>query len=223
MHPVKPNPSSKSARRRSVWALTAIRLALIPPIIATLMSSPIATVVFLGLFMTLDLGDGVLARRMHRDDVARRSLDSVIDRIGIDACLIGAGAIGAMPIVLVLGFLARDLYCALICIRMVRERRVVIKADVFYRGLNVLIAAWALSAPLLTSDQRKDAALGVFVCSVVVAVDLRRMVRAVREAPSSVSNCVIAPRQLRASPLGRETSVGDARRFVTVSPTATGI
>lgn len=188
---------AKIRTERGLALLTVVRLALIPAVVATFMSLPLVTTLCLALFMVLDLGDGILARRAHADGVLRRSLDSTIDRVAIDACLIGAGATGAMPPTLVVLFLARDAYCAFLCIRMVSERRVAIKADIVHRLLNFSLAAWCFTAPFISSEARGLFAAMVLVLSVLVAVDLTRMTQAVRRGPISMRDRVVAASSAR--------------------------
>jgi phosphatidylglycerophosphate synthase len=147
--------------------------------------------------MVADLGDGVVARWLHHDDLRRRALDSVVDRVAIDSCLIGATVCGALPLALLVPFLGRDAYCAAVCIRMVRQNGIAIKADIMYRGLNFSVAAWALSAPLLPSSSRIAIATGILVASLIVAADLTRCVRVVRSASIETQEQVLAPRVLR--------------------------
>jgi phosphatidylglycerophosphate synthase len=196
LSPWSTTPGDAGAASGFAW-LTVARLALIPPVIVSFMKVPAVTTACLGLFMVLDLADGALARAEGKDGVYRRSLDSTVDRIGIDACLIAAAVVGAMPVVLVIAFLARDLYCACLCVRMVAERGVVIKADIVYRALNFLMASWALSAPFVTAQARTTFGGLLLLASVLVAVDLTRATRRVRRAPIDVRNCVVPARTAR--------------------------
>ncbi len=160
-------------------AFTVVRLCLIPPVIATFMVDPAVTTVCLGAFMLADLFDGVLARKFDADGPDRRALDSVTDRIAIDACLIGAWAAGAVPGLVLLGFLARDVYCGVLCAWMLRRRGAAIKADLPYRGMSFLIGVWALAAPFMTQSARSASAVVLLALSLVVAADLTRGVRRV--------------------------------------------
>ncbi len=202
--------SRRRSSRNALAALTLARLLLVPVLVATFMIDPLLTTACLLVFMVADLYDGVLARKLRADGPQRRAIDSIVDRIAIDSCLIAALVVKAMPAILVIGFLARDLYCALICARMIRERGVAIKADVLYRGLNCLIAVWAMSAPFLSSDERGVFAAAVFACSIGVAFDLQRAVRRVRQAPREITDRVIAVAVLRSGPL--EPNTHSARR-----------
>jgi phosphatidylglycerophosphate synthase len=184
-------PTRQSIRQR-LLGLTLIRLALIPAVIATFMSDPIVTTGCLGLFMILDLGDGVLARRFGVEDVQRRALDSTVDRLAIDSCLVGAAIAGALPPLLLVLFLTRDAYCAAICARMVHERRVVIKADIVYRALNGSLALWGLSAPFVSPGIRTGCLLLIFAVSILVAIDLSRSVALVRAAPANLRDQVVS-------------------------------
>lgn len=190
------------SNRRSVegyllQALTVGRIALIPVIALSFMATPAVTSVSLILFMFADLFDGILARRAGGDGPSRRAVDSTIDRLAIDACFVAAAVTGVMPVVLVCGFLARDLYCAIICALMMAERRVAIKADLLYRGLNCGLAGWALAAPFLSAGALLTGAVVLFAASVVVAGDLTRSVRLVRRAPTVVRSRVVDATDLR--------------------------
>jgi phosphatidylglycerophosphate synthase len=187
----------RPAAKRLLTAITIGRIALIPVIALSFTSSPAVTSVSLLAFMFADLFDGVLARAVGDDGPARRALDSAVDRIAIDACLVAAAAVGAMPLLFVCAFLIRDLYCAVICALMMGERRVAIKADLLYRGLNCGLAGWALAAPFVSAGGRLAGAAVLFAASLVVAGDLTRSIRFVRRAPATVRSCVIAAADLR--------------------------
>jgi phosphatidylglycerophosphate synthase len=190
-----------SARRSAggglPMALTVGRIALIPVISLSFMASPVITAVSLVTFMFADLFDGVLARLTGDEGPWRRAADSVVDRVAIDVCFVAAGLTGAMPALLVVAFLARDAYCSAICVGMMRERQVAIKADLLYRGLNGSLACWALAAPFLSTSGRSATALVLFGAALLVTADLRRSVRLVRRAPETVRNQVIDAGNLR--------------------------
>jgi phosphatidylglycerophosphate synthase len=169
------------------------------------MVHPAVTTACLGAFMVADLYDGVLARRCDADGPGRRALDSVIDRVAIDACLVGAWAVGAMPGLVLLGFLARDLYCSALCTWMFRRRHAAIKADLLYRGLNFLIAVWALAAPFLTQAARSAAAAALLGLAIVVSADLTRGVRRVVGSPQDLTGKVIPAGALRTRRVPRLT------------------
>lgn len=187
----------RSAGNIALGAITVSRLALIPVIAISFMSAPAITAPALVLFMFADLFDGILARHLGDDGPGRRAVDSVIDRIAIDACFVAAAVTGAMPVLLVCAFLARDVYCAAICAQMMAERRVAIKADLLYRGLNCALAGWALTAPFLSASGRLTGALVLFAASLFVTADLTLLVRRVRRAPSGVRDTVIGATALR--------------------------
>jgi phosphatidylglycerophosphate synthase len=178
-------------------AMTVGRIALIPVIAISFMAAPAVTSVALILFMFADLFDGIVARRRGDDGPRRRAVDSTIDRVAIDACFVAAAVTGAMPLLLVCAFLARDLYCGAICALMMAERRVAIKADLLYRGLNCVLAGWALAAPFLSANGRLAGALALFAASLLVAADLTASVRKVRRAPAVVRDKVISATALR--------------------------
>jgi phosphatidylglycerophosphate synthase len=176
---------------------TAGRLALMPIIIVSFLTDPAVSTIAIIIFIVADIYDGVLARRFDADGPSRRALDSIVDRVVIDGCLAGAYFVGALPGLLLVALLARDAYCAVLCARMVRERNVAIKADWLYRALNLSVAAWALSAPFLSPNWRTTLAAFVLLASVIVAFDLTRSVRRVREAPLRVKDLVIDASNLR--------------------------
>jgi phosphatidylglycerophosphate synthase len=183
--------------QRLLTGITVGRIALIPVIAVSFMASPAITSVSLLAFMFADLFDGILARSAGNDGPRRRAVDSTVDRIAIDTCLVAAAVAGAMPLLLVCAFLARDIYCAVLCARMMSERWVAIKADLLYRSLNCGIAGWALAAPFLSTGGRQAGAMVLLAVSLVVAADLTRSVRLVRQAPLAVCDRVIAAADLR--------------------------
>ncbi len=177
--------------------LTLARLALVPLFVATFLVVPAITTMALTLFIVADIYDGVLARRFDADGPTRRALDSIVDRIGIDAFLIGACVAGALPLPLLLALLARDLYCAVICTVMMHGRSVAIKADWVYRSLNLSVAAWALTAPFLSQTTRTVFAVALLAASIAVAIDLTRSVRRVMHAAPEMRDRVIRAGDLR--------------------------
>lgn len=184
-------------RWRVLAAFTLFRLALVPPIVVSFMASPTITALALGAFMVGDLLDGVVARRLQVDDAVRRALDSVVDRLAIDACLVAAWAADAMPLWLLAVFLIRDAYCAALCVVMFRASRAAIKTDLLYRGLSFLIAVWALAAPFVSADVRDAWMAALTLAAVVVAVDLTRCVSTVLRLPEAYGAVVPASRARR--------------------------
>lgn len=176
---------------------TVGRLALIPGVIATFLVSPMITTVSLLLFMVADVFDGALARRLEADGPSRRALDSIVDRIAIDACLVAAWVSGAMPLLILCGLLARDLYLAALCRKMVSERKVAIKADWLYRSLNLGVAGWALLAPFISQGTRTVLAAVLLGFSLIVARDLKNSVSKVLAGPPQLRNVVIDASLLR--------------------------
>jgi phosphatidylglycerophosphate synthase len=203
--------SERRPAGKLLTALTLGRIALIPVIAISFMASPAVTAVSLLAFMFADLFDGVVARREGADGPSRRAWDSTVDRIAIDVGLVAAAASGAMAPLLLVGFLARDLYCAGICAVMIGERRVAIKADLLYQGLNCGLAGWALAAPFLSSGGRSAAAAALFLASLVVAADLTRSVQRVRSAPDSVRNLVVSATRVRRGDFDWKAGREDAR------------
>jgi phosphatidylglycerophosphate synthase len=168
--------TERRGARRVAATATVARLSLVPVIAVTFLHEPAITALALAIFIVADVYDGALAQRAGVEDFQRRVLDSTVDRIAIDACLVAAWAAGALPLALLVLFLVRDAYCAAICAPLVR-RRVVPKADWMYRGLNLSVAGWALAAPALGQGARSALAALVFVASLAVAGDLTRAVR----------------------------------------------
>lgn len=183
--------------RQLLMAFTVARLALVPLILVTFTRSPGLTSIVIALFVATDVYDGVLARRHGEDGPARRALDSAVDRLTIDSCLIGACIAGVLPPAILLGLLARDAYLALICSRMMRTRRVAIKADWLYRALNLSVAGWALLVPFVSAAAATALALLLLAFSLVVAIDLTLLVKKVLSAPPAVRDTVIGAGALR--------------------------
>lgn len=181
----------------TLTALTVGRLVFVPIIIASFTVSAAVTTVALLLFIAADVYDGVVARRHGADGPARRALDSIVDRLAIDACLIGAWVSGAMPLPILCALLARDLYLALLCRRMMSERGVAIKADWPYRSLNLAVAGWAIVSPFVSADVRVGLAAALLSFSLLVALDLTRGVRMVLKAPPRLRDTVVDAGWLR--------------------------
>jgi phosphatidylglycerophosphate synthase len=181
----------------TLTALTVGRLVFVPIIIASFtVSAPLTTAALL-LFIAADIYDGVVARRHDADGPARRALDSIVDRLAIDACLVGAWVSGALPLPILCALLARDLYLALLCRRMMAKRRVAIKADWLYRSLNLAVAGWAIVSPFVSADARVGLALALLAFSLLVALDLSRGVHTVLNAPPRLRNTVVDAGWLR--------------------------
>lgn len=199
-------------------AFTLVRLPLVPAMALTFMHEPALTTAFLIAYMFADLFDGVVARRLGADGIERVALDSVVDRIAIDTCLVAAWLAGALPVYLLVGFLARDLYLTAICRRMVRERSVAIKADVVYRGLSFCIAVWAAAAPFVSQTFRTTLAALILATALVVAADLRRLVGAVLSDPAELYDCVVPASSLRRGLAARQAE--EVRPALVPVPTA---
>jgi phosphatidylglycerophosphate synthase len=186
-----------AAIQRKLLALTLGRLLLIPFIILSLGVVPAVTFSALVVFILLDLYDGVAARRLGGDDVARRILDSVVDRVSIWSVYAAATQIGLLPLSLLLILAARDLYCGYWCYRLITERDIAIKADWLYRSLNLALAGWIIVAPLVSAGLRLNLFLAVCIYSVVVAIDLRRSIGIALSLSTDVSSRVIPASVLR--------------------------
>jgi phosphatidylglycerophosphate synthase len=189
--------SSHDATRWALAAWTLARLLLVPVIIAGFGGAPELTAVALTAFVAADICDGVVARAYAADGPVRRSLDSVVDRLAIDACLIGAASAGVLPIGLMVAFLLRDALCAYWCARMMLARCVAIKADWLYRTLNLSMAIGAVMGSFVSQPARDALALGILAFSVVVAYDLRRSVNSVLSSPPHEREIVLDAGALR--------------------------
>jgi len=156
-----------------------------------------ATALLLALFITVDVYDGVLSRSRTMDGPGRRVLDSVVDRVAIHS-VYGVAAIGGLVPAWLYGLmLARDVYCALICSQMLRERWVAIRADWLYRSFNLALATWIVAAPNIAA-QSATIVLGLILAwGLAVAADLTASVEQVRRMPGSVSGIVLNATQLR--------------------------
>jgi phosphatidylglycerophosphate synthase len=200
--------------------LTLGRLAFVPAIIVALSISPLLTFALLAAFVGLDLYDGVLARELDADDPIRRALDSIVDRLSIWPVYIAASLMGMLPLVFVALMVARDLYCAALCGRMVRQKGIAIRADWLYRSLNLMLAAWIVAAPLLSSTARLGSFAFVLAFSLLVAADLRRSVLRVMRMPTIGTPAVISASGLRPGksqgallPIGRPVAVSAPVHF----------
>jgi phosphatidylglycerophosphate synthase len=197
--------SAPNGKARSAWtadrpstAVTLARLSAIPVILLTFLAQPVITTAAIAIFVIADVYDGVLARRRRRDDAMRRALDSAVDRVAIDVCFAGAYVAGALPLPLLLAFLARDIFLTALCAYVVHARRVIVKADWLYRALNLSVAAWAVAAPIVGSSARMWLAVALLAFSLVVARDLLRAVRSILASPPSVRDLVLDAGALRA-------------------------
>jgi phosphatidylglycerophosphate synthase len=178
-------------------ALTLARLSLVPVIIFSFMRVPALTTGAINLVVAAAVFDGVFARNRDADGPSRRALDSTVDRIGIDAGIVGAYLAGILPAFLLVALLARDAYCALICARMMYRRRVAIKADWVYRALNSSVALGAIGAPFLPQPLWVSLAGLMLLLSVAVAVDLTRSVRLVEGSSRDLRDTVLSATTLR--------------------------
>ncbi len=183
--------------QRLLLATTVGRLLLVPILIAAFMKQPIITMAALALFIVTDIYDGVLARTYRADDTSRRALDSMVDRVAIDSCLVSACLVGVLPLPLLCGFVVRDIYLAVLCGHMMRERKVAIKADWLYRSLNLSVAAWAVAAPFVSANTRVLLAFFLLVFSMLVAADLTLLVKRVLAGPRTLRDSVLNATDLR--------------------------
>jgi phosphatidylglycerophosphate synthase len=182
---------------RMLAVVTVARLALVPPLILVMASTPVATAAILTTFIALDVYDGVLGRSRGTDGPGRRALDSVVDRTAIHAVYLAAMVGGLLTPWLFAALLARDLYCGTLCWHMMRRRWVAIRADWLYRSLNLALAGWVVLAPLLSPDVAQLLCGLVLVWGIVVALDLTRGVAAVLAAPADVRGSVLDAGLLR--------------------------
>jgi len=182
--------------------LTLARLSLVPVILLSFMRVPALTAAAIALFVFTDVFDGVLARNQGADGPRRRGLDSMVDRIGIDAGIVGAYLAGILPAALLVALLARDLYCAFICARMMYRRNVAIKADWMYRALNLSVALGAIAAPFLSPTLWVSLTGAMLLLAVAVAIDLTRSVRLVEGTPPGLRDTVLSAGALRRQQIG---------------------
>ena len=178
-------------------ALTLARLLLVPVIVLSFMKSPLLTCAAITGFVLADIYDGVLARRNGSDGPRRRALDSMVDRIGIDAGMVGAYLAGVLPLPLLIALIARDLYCAAICARMMHRWGAAIKADWVYRSLNAAVALGAMVAPFISPTLWVALTCGLLVAAMIVAVDLTRLVRSVESASPRIRGRVLPAGEIR--------------------------
>jgi phosphatidylglycerophosphate synthase len=195
-------------------ALTLGRLALVPIVLLSL-ETPAVSGLALAAFVALDLYDGVAARGLGADDLTRRALDSIVDRISIWSVYLAVTLLGLLPPILLAALVARDLFCAHWCRRIVLERGVAISADWLYRGLNLALAGWVVAAPLLSGPARASLFAVVLAAAAVVAYDLMRSSRWLLARPAGTTPEVVAAGWLRearerplALSLSREESIG---------------
>ncbi len=181
----------------SLALLTVGRLALVPPMILSVDGPTAVMAVLLTVFVVADQLDGVVARRFDADDPARRTLDSIIDRVAIWAVYSASVLAGLLPVALLLLLVARDTYCAYQCGRIIAGPGIAIKADWLYRGLNLTLAGWILAAPHTGADLRQALFGLILVAAVAVAVDLTRSVSWVLDRSGQFSSQVISATQLR--------------------------
>lgn len=193
---------SRSRASLTLAILTLARLSLVPVILLSFMRVPALTAAAIALFVFTDVFDGVLARNQGADGPRRRALDSMVDRIGIDAGIVGAYLAGILPPSLLVALLARDLYCAFICARMVYRRNVAIKADWMYRALNLSVALGAIAAPFLSPSLWVSLTGAMLLVAVAVAADLTRSVRLVEGAPPGLRDAVLSAGALRRRRIG---------------------
>lgn len=178
-------------------ALTLGRLLLLPVIILSFDTVPAMTAAALTVFIAADLYDGIAARQLDADDVARRVLDTLVDRLSIWPVYIAVTFAGFLPVALLALFAARDSYCGYLCFRLVNARDVAIRADWMYRSLNLMLAGWIVLAPFASSDTRASLFVAILAYSALVAVNLRRSVRVVFRMPATVRSTVISATALR--------------------------
>jgi phosphatidylglycerophosphate synthase len=169
----------------------------VPFIVISFMTSPVVTAAALLCFMVADLMDGVIARRRGGDGMERRVADTIVDRVAIAACLIGATAAGALPFALLIGFLLRDVYCACLCWHLLRKRGLAIRVDGFYRVPSFVVVAWALAAPFVSVSLRVVAAAVTLAVFTIIAADLSRLVWRLSTASFEAEGPLVDARAVR--------------------------
>ncbi len=202
---------------RLLAGFTIGRVVLLPPMIALLIShDQVPAVALLGIFLVIDHFDGVIARRRGADGPARRTLDSATDHLAIWSVYAAMTAMSyaALPVVAILAI--RDVYCAAQCRALLRERFVAIGADLPYKGLSALLAAWVAAAPVLSPTARTTALAFIALLAVAVALDLRRAIAQVSRMPVTTGSTVISAADLRAERprWAWPVRVGDAGRVL---------
>jgi phosphatidylglycerophosphate synthase len=183
---------------RVLLAITLGRLALVPVMIVSFDVTPAITISALAVFIAIDLYDGVLARRLDADDTARRTLDTVVDRLSIWPGYLVVTIEGYLSFALLALFAVREIYTGYWCRRLLVERDVVIRADWMCRGLNLMLAGWVIAAPFASATARDSLFVAVLVVAVVVAVDVAGSLRSVLCMPEQVRSRVIPAAELRA-------------------------
>jgi phosphatidylglycerophosphate synthase len=183
---------------RALLAITLGRLFFVPIIIVSFDAVPAVTTAALAIFIAADLYDGVLARRLEADDTARRTLDTIVDRLSIWPVYIAITAWGYLAVPLLAVFAVRELFAAYWCQRVLRERDVVLRADWMYRTLNLMLAGWVILAPFESAAQRNALFGVVLLFSAVVAFDVMRSLRSVLTMPPGIRSVVIPAGELRA-------------------------
>lgn len=183
---------------RRLTALTVARLGFIPFVITFLIAHRQGlAIVCLWAFLLADQFDGAIARRQNADGPARRTLDSLSDHLAIWSvyAVMAALSYASLPIVAVLGL--RDVYCALSCRTIMRERYVAIGADLPYRARSALLAGWVMAAPYISAPVRTSALAAIAGFGLIVALDLRQATSRIRAMPMSITATVISARALR--------------------------
>lgn len=203
---------------QSLAGMTMGRLVLIPIVILFICEGArLATFLTLSAFLLIDHFDGVVARRRGLEGPTRRALDSASDRIAIWAVLsvMAVLSYATLPIILMLA--TRDVYCAYLAARPMRERFVAVGADWPYRWLNGSIALWVVIAPEISSPARTAALGGIALFSIFVAYDLRKVTIRVSTLPDSIVSRVISAGELRTWQL-RLPRTFRARRWTIPTP-----
>jgi phosphatidylglycerophosphate synthase len=182
---------------RTLSVVTAGRLTLVPLIATTFLVNTLVCDIALAVFMGFDLADGVIARRLVADTPLRRATDSVVDRIGIGVCLIVACTVGAVPVVVLVALISRDLYCGHLGGVIFRERGVVLKGDLTYRALTASFGVWAFLVPVVSVAVAQTMLYAIVAASLFVAADYRNCVKRVASTPSEFRDRLVPVSEAR--------------------------
>jgi len=176
---------------------TVGRLVLIPLVVLSIPQDMLVSGLALGLFILADIYDGVLGRKRCADGPSRRALDSIVDRVAVHAVYIPLTFQGLLPVELLLVMLVRDTYCGYQCSRIMHGRWIAVRADGYYKALNLSLAGWVVFTPFVSESLRIVTFSCMMLYAGAVAVDLTHAVKRVLSMPLDVENVVIPAGSLR--------------------------
>ncbi|MFV0434096.1 MAG: CDP-alcohol phosphatidyltransferase family protein [Leucobacter sp.] len=145
-------PGSPSVAPTMPVLLTFGRIPLVVGMaVAFMLGAPWVSVAFLSIFVVADIFDGDVARKLNLETSLRRLADGVIDRLSVHFVL-GIVAVSVELLWIPWALLAiRDAFQALIGLRVLREKRIVVAGAKWHRVYTVAIALWG-SVVMLTGD-----------------------------------------------------------------------